>query len=65
MQELKEGQVPVVFEVTFKGIQGLFELTQDFTAYPGEEDEILLQDGLEYLITDNVKTITDDTNDKF
>ena len=29
-------QVPVVFEIYFKGKSGLFELDDDITAYPGE-----------------------------
>ena len=50
LKELKEDQVPVILEITFKGNSGLFELTQGYSAYP-EEDEILLQDGLKYKIS--------------
>ena len=34
-------RIPVVFEITFKGSIGLFELTSEYTAYPGE-DEVLM-----------------------
>ena len=44
--------MPVIFEIEFKGQIGLFELTKGYTAYPGE-DEVLIQDGLEYSITGN------------
>ena len=49
--ELKEDQTPVVFEICFKGSYGLFQLTQGFTAYPGE-NEVLVQDGLTYRVTE-------------
>ena len=48
--------MPVIFEIDFQGNSGLFELTDDVTAYPGE-DEILVQDGLEYLIVSNEEVI--------
>ena len=38
-------QVPVIFEILFRGLSGLFELEDEYTAYPGE-NEVLLQDGL-------------------
>ena len=47
-----ENQIPVVFEISFDGNSGLFELDDEITAYPGEQ-EVLLQDGLEYRITAN------------
>ena len=37
----KQGFAPVVFEIIFDGNSGLFELTEEYTAYPGE-DEVLL-----------------------
>ena len=52
LKELKDDQVPVVFEIYFKSKKGFFELTDEFTAFPGE-NEVLIQDGLEYLIIDN------------
>ena len=50
--DLQKDQIPVVFIIKFKGKKGLFELTQEYTAYPGE-DEVLIQDGLKFLITSN------------
>ena len=47
-----ENQIPVVFKISFHGNSGLFELDDGITAYPGEQ-EVLLQDGLEYRITAN------------
>lgn len=46
------GKKPVLFEIDFHGKQGRFELSDEFTAYPGE-NEVLIQDGLQYLITKN------------
>ena len=51
-KHLKEDQVPVILDITFKGNSGLFELTEGFSAYP-DEGEILLQDGLTYKIIAN------------
>jgi len=47
--DLSDNQVPVVFEIKFKGKRGLFEMSEQYTAYPGE-DEVLIQDGLQYRI---------------
>ena len=41
----EEGKIPVIFEINFTGRIGLFELTDEYTAYP-KEDEVLIQDGL-------------------
>lgn len=48
-ENLKEDQLPVVFEIEFKGQFGLFEYTPEYTAFP-QEEEVLVQDGLEYRI---------------
>ena len=53
-----------MFEITFTGKEGLFELTEEFTAYPGE-GEVLIQDGLEYKIIDNEVKMTSNTNKEF
>ena len=37
----------MIFEIHFKGSKGLFEMTDEYTFYPGE-DEVLIQDGLQY-----------------
>ena len=50
--EMVDGTTPVVLEIDFKGKRGLFEMSDEFTAYPGEE-EVLIQDGLKYEIIDN------------
>ena len=63
-KELKQHQVPVLFEISFKSQSGLFELTEGYTAYP-EEEEILVQDGLQYLITANDKKMIEDTKEPF
>ena len=59
MKDLKEPLVPVVFEINFKGSIGLFKMTDDITAFPGE-DEVLIQDGFEYLIVDNIEKAIED-----
>lgn len=51
-KHLKEDQVPVILEITFKGRSGLFELTEGFSAFPNE-GEVLLQDGFEYKVLSN------------
>ena len=40
-KSLSDDQVPVVFEIYFSSKKGLFELTEEFTAFPGE-DEVLV-----------------------
>ena len=51
--------MPVIFEIDFKGQNGLFELTREYTAFPGE-DEILIQDGLKYTVKSNeIVTLSD------
>ena len=48
---IAEGKVAVIYEIEFKGTQGIFFMSsRDFSAHP-EEHEVLVQDGLEYLIT--------------
>ena len=50
LYNLGADEIPVIFSINFKGSQGLFQMSKEYTAYP-EENEILVQDGLEYLIT--------------
>ena len=50
----KEDLIPVVFEINFYGQQGLFEMTKGYTAFPNER-EVLIQDGLEYSISQNIE----------
>ena len=53
-----------MFEIFFKGRSGMFELDDTITAYPGEE-EVLLQDGLEYKVLSNELKQTDDKNQNY
>ena len=48
--ELSSTQRPVVFKITFYGNYGLLELSNESSAFK-DENEVLLQDGLEYLVT--------------
>ena len=61
---LNSEQVPVVFQIVFRGSEGLFQLTTGFTAYP-DEQEVLVQDGLTYLVTDNSEQLDPETNQTF
>ena len=58
MEKLVNGLNPVIYKIIFKGQKGLFEMSKDYTAYPGE-DEVLIQDGLEYKIK-NVEKVNVD-----
>ena len=49
---MKDDKVPVVFKIEFKGSSGIFELTQGYSAFPGEQ-EVLVQDGFNYSVTAN------------
>ena len=40
-ENLKDGFEPVVYEIIFKGKSGLFELTEEFTAFPGENEVLV------------------------
>ena len=53
-------QVAVVFEIYFHGQSGLFEMDDSISAYSGEE-EVLLQDGLEYRVLNNQQRINHDS----
>ena len=48
--DLRDNKIPVIFEMDSRGSIGLFELTKGYSAYPSEA-EVLVQDGLKYLIT--------------
>lgn len=50
--ERREDQIPVLFEICFKGNTGLFELKTGYTAYD-DEKEVLIQDGLTYRVISN------------
>ena len=57
-------RIPVVFQIKFKGNSGLFNLSDQFSAYP-EEEEVLVQDGLTYRVKDNTEKLDSDTNLKY
>ena len=62
--DLKPDKMPIVFEIIFKGSSGLFQLTAGFTAYPNEQ-EVLVQDGLTYLVKENSEQVLPKTNQKY
>ena len=41
-----------MIQIEFTGENGLFEMSEQYTAYP-EEDEVLIQDGLQYRVMEN------------
>ena len=43
---------PVIFEIHFNSEEGLFKMSEGYSAYP-EEDEVLIQDGLTYTVIGN------------
>ena len=47
---------PVIFKISFTGDKGLFKLSEGYTAYI-EEGEVLIQDGLSYLVTDKKELV--------
>ena len=54
----------MVLEIDFLENTGYFELTPEFSAFP-EEAEVLVQDGLEYLIVSNTESEISKTKEKF
>ena len=63
-RDVKSYQIPVVLEIEFKGLGGIFEMGEGFSAYPDEE-EVLLQDGLQYSIEAVTEKFTHDTKEQF
>ena len=63
-EDYKNDKTPVVFEILFKGNNGIFELTKGYSAYPGEQ-EVLIQDGLTYLVKNKTQNQHPTTNNKF
>ena len=64
LNDLKSYLIPVVFEILFKGNSGFFHLSEGFTAYE-EEQEVLVQDGLTYRVTENLEQFNHQRNQKF
>ena len=48
-QRLNTDQVPVLFIIKYKNPKNMFEVTDDFTYFQSEK-EVLLNDGLTYLV---------------
>lgn len=44
--------MPILLQIQFAGGKGLFEMSAGYSAY-ADEDEILIQDGLEYRVLKN------------
>ena len=59
-----QSKSPIIFKIKFTGQKGLFKLTEGFTAYQGE-GEVLVQDGLRYLITKNKTKIHEKTGREY
>ena len=64
MDKLVNGLNPVIYKINFNGSQGLFEMSAEYSAYAGE-DEVLIQDGLEYTIKNIQKVYFDKEKDEF
>ena len=63
-EDCEEWQTPVILEINFLKPTGFFELTPQYSAYPSEQ-EILVQDGLQYLITSNTEEETTKSKTKY
>ena len=50
--------IPVIFRIKFMGSKGLFEMSRGYSAYHNE-DEVLIQDGLEYTVESIEKIYND------
>ena len=59
LQEVKQGQASIVYEIEFQGTHGLFEMSKGYSSFE-EEQEVLVQDGLEYEITEITNKIQTD-----
>ena len=56
--------LPVLYEIEFNGDKGLFCMNDGFSAYDGE-DEVLIQDGLEYRVVDNYQEVDQLTQKRY
>ena len=41
----------MVYQIDFHGTKGIFEMSEGYSSYP-DQGEVLIQDGLQYSITD-------------
>ena len=55
----ENGLNPVIYKINFNGSKGLFEMSADYSSYAGE-DEVLIQDGLEYTVKNMEKIYVDE-----
>ena len=55
----QQNLLPVVFHIEFVSQVGLFQMSKEYTAYP-DEDEILIQDGLQYRVKSVTKLKTEE-----
>ena len=51
-------KIAVVFQIEFNDKNGFFKMTKGYPAFP-EEDEVLVQDGLEYSVHTHQNRIKD------
>ena len=63
-KDCPKDKMPVILEIVFKGSQGLFELTEGYSAYP-DEQEVLVQDGLAYLVIQKLQLTDPETDLKY
>ena len=63
-QNCQHDQLPVVFEIQFLQNFGLFYLSSEYTAYP-DEDEVLIQDGLQYQVLESKEMIEEQSGKKY
>ena len=54
----------IIFEIEFVKNYGLFYMTPEYTAYP-DEDEVLIQDGLEYQVLNNSEKVDEGTGKRY
>ena len=64
LNEVITDRVPVIFEIDFRGVYGLFKMSEGYSAYP-EEAEVLIQDGLEYMVTGNTEEEHESSGQKY
>lgn len=55
---------PVLYDIDFRKSTGLFQLTEEYTAYPAER-EVLVQDGLQYLVVSNTVQIDEKSSKRY
>lgn len=56
IEDVQGDQIPVLFEISFDGDKGLFQMSEGYSAYP-DECEVLIQDGLQYRVVSNSREV--------